>query len=84
MKKQYKELQKKLKNKFDKPLGNNYPIYSSVGLWLKQCDIDPTEEHLNIIFYIFGAIPYPYQESDRLEILSYLKTYPYSITLSKT
>jgi len=83
LKKQYEELQKKLKNTFVKQKGH-YEINGSVGFWLKQCDIQPTPEHLKIIYFIFGAIPYPYQESDRLEVLDYLNTYSFSNTLSNT
>ncbi len=77
MKKAYKELRKKLKNKFVKPKGNDYAINGSVGLWLHQCGIKPTETHITIIYKIFGSIPYPYQEWDRKFILKYLKNNKY-------
>lgn len=77
MKKAYKDLRKKLKNHFDKPKGSNYEVSSSVGLWLHQCGVKPTEKHIQIIYKIFGSIPYPYQETDRKFILRYLKKNKY-------
>jgi hypothetical protein len=76
MKSSYKELRKNLKNRFYKePKG--YEIRGSVGVWCKQCDINPTPKTLKIICLIFGSVPYCYQESDRTKILKYLKTHKY-------
>ncbi len=76
-KKAYKQLRKKLKNHFTIPKGNNYAVYSSIGLWVKQCGITPKLEHTNIICTIFGSVPYPFQEADRTKILKYLKNHKY-------
>jgi len=73
MKKEYKQLRKKLKNKFDKPRGKDYAIQGSVGMWFEQCGIKPTSKHLNIVCTIFGSVPYPYQEYDRTTIIRFLK-----------
>jgi hypothetical protein len=78
MKKQFKELKKKLCNSF--PEDDNrqsYAIYHSVNVWLEHCGITPTTTHVSIITAIYGAIPLCYQESDRLEILNYLATHKY-------
>jgi len=77
MKTAFKQLKKKLENKFDRPSGKDYAIKSSVGLWVSQCEIKPTSNHLNIICTIFGSVPYPYQEADRKKILKYLKKNKY-------
>jgi hypothetical protein len=77
MKKTYKELRKKLKDKFVKQQGTSYNINSSLGLWLIQSDIKPTPKHINIICTIFGSVPYPYQAEDRGIILTYLKNNKY-------
>ena len=75
MKKQYKELKKKLKDTYIKQgSGANYEVSSSVGYWVAQCGIHPTEEHTKIIYNIFGSIPYPYQKLDRKIVLDYLHT----------
>ncbi len=85
MKKTYKQLQKKLKNHFDKPTTRDYNIAGGVGLWLKQCGIKkPTAKHLNIVCLIFGSVPYPYQEKDRKVILKYLKKHKYKDSVCKT
>ena len=76
-KKSYKEIRKKLKNRFDKPRGNEYNSMGSVGMWLKQCGIEPTPIKLNIICKIKGNVPYPYQEADRLFIIEYLQKNKY-------
>jgi len=78
MKKEYKELRKKLKNEF-KPSKKNleHKLKGSVGLWLIQCDIEPTSIHLNIICSIFGSVPYCNQEYDRKYILDYLQNNKY-------
>ena len=77
MKKAYKELRKKLKNKFVKPKGNDYEINGSVGLWVTQCGIKATSKHTDIICTIFGSVPYPYQELDRKFILYFLRENKY-------
>lgn len=83
-KKAYKELRKKLKNKWVKPKGE-YGLPSAIGAWLVQCDIQPTVEHTNILCRIMGSVPYPHQESDRLILITYLKNHKYkeyALTLS--
>jgi len=75
-KKAYKELQKKLKNRF-KPTTKDYNINGSVGQWVAQSNIKPKPEHTKIICLIFGSVPYCYQESDRKVILNYLKKHKY-------
>ncbi len=70
--KPYKQLRKKLKNKYVKTPGE-FMIYSSVGAWVSQCGIKPKPEHLRIICEIFGSVPYVHQEKDRKVILKYLK-----------
>ena len=75
-KKAYKELQKKLKDKFTKPRGE-YAIPTVVGTWMAQCNIKPTATHLNIICKIFGGVPYPHQPLDRKVVLKYLKKNKY-------
>ena len=76
MKKSYKELKKKLKNKFTRPKGE-YSVPSSTGVWFKQCGIKPTPSHLFIVCTILGSVPYPHQESDRLIIITYLNKTKY-------
>ena len=77
-KKAYKQLQKKLQNKFDKPKYNGeYCGLSSVRLWVKQCGIKPHVDHTRIICKIKGRVPYPYQKADRKFILKYLKKNKY-------
>lgn len=75
-KKVYKELRKKLKNHFVKPKGN-YGVPSAVGEWFLQSDITPTKWHLEIVCNIFGSVPYPHQEDDRLFVITYLKRNKY-------
>lgn len=75
-KKAYKELQKKLKNKFTR-VGSEYGIPSVVGLWFLQCGIIHTSDKLNIVCTIFGSVPYPHQEADRKIVLKYLKKNKY-------
>ncbi len=77
MKKAYKQLQKKLKNKFIQ--SGEYGVPSAVDEWFKQCKINPTSEHLNIVCTIFGSVPYPHQEKDRLFIIEYLKDNKYKV-----
>ena len=77
MKTAYKELRKKLQNVFSVPKGNDYAIKGSVGLWFTQCGISANSKHLNIVCTIFGSVPYPHQEEDRLIILNYLKKNKY-------
>lgn len=80
MKDSYKELRKKLKNKFDKPNGgHNYEAHSSVGVWVKQCGIRPTATHTTIICKIMGHVPFVYVEADRKKILKYLKKNKYKV-----
>ncbi len=74
-KKAYKELRKKLKNKFTG--SSQYGVPSAVLDWIDQSDIDTTLEHLNIVFTIMGSVPYPHQEADRLVIINYLKEHKY-------
>ena len=76
MKKAYKELQKKLQNDYTQPRGDYY-IAGSVGEWLTQSNIEPTEDKLRIIYKIHGAIPYPNNKADRNQILNYLKSTKY-------
>jgi len=76
MKKSYKELQKNLQDSYIQPKGDYY-IAGSVGEWLTQSGIEPTEEKLRIIYKIHGAIPYPNNPKDRKEILNYLKSTKY-------
>lgn len=74
MKTEYKELRKKLKDKFVKVNGGfNYEAHRSVGLWVSQCGITPTVVHTDIICTIMGHIPFVYQPDDRKKILDYLK-----------
>ena len=78
MKKQYKELKKKLKNEFIKPNhGQNFDAYGGVGLWCLQCGVKPSQIHTTIICKIIGRVPFLYQESDRKVILKYLKKNKY-------
>lgn len=78
MKDSYKELRKKLKDHFTAPNnGKNYEIGGSVGMWVKQCGINPTAKHTIIICTIFGSVPYPYQSYDRKLILMFLKDNKY-------
>ena len=72
----YKELKSNLVDEFFNKKGD-YLIKDSVGNWLKQCGVQPTEEHLNIVFKIMGSVPYPAQQSDRLIIITYLKNHKY-------
>ena len=83
MKKAYKELQKRLVNRYLKPKGE-YGIPSSVGDWFVQCGIKPTSNHLAIVCKIMGYIPYPHQESDRLIIITYLKKNKYKVYKNDT
>ncbi len=76
-KEQYKELRKKLKDKFQRSKHMDYEIAGSVGEWLKQCDIIPSTGKLKIICTIFGSIPYPYQEKDRKFIITFLRENKY-------
>jgi len=76
MKDSYKELRRKLRNEFVKPRGD-YGVPSSVGVWLYQCAIKPDKYNLSIICKIKGSVPYPHQEVDRLEIITYLKNNKY-------
>ena len=72
--KAYKQLRKKLKNKYQKQnTAKGYNIYGSVGDWVTQCGINCKPTHLRIICEIFGSVPYVYQERDRKVILKYLK-----------
>jgi len=79
MKKAYKQLQKKLKNKFKKTLiTNEYSLIEGIKDWLKICNIKPSQKHIKIICKIFDdSVPYPYQESHRLKTLEYLKNHKY-------
>ena len=73
MKTEYKELRKKLQNKF-KVTTKDYSLNGSVGQWVKQCGMKPSDVHTNIICTIHGSVPYCYQERDRQQILLYLET----------
>lgn len=75
MKKEYKQLRKKLTNKFNPmlPYNNGYETVGNVQHWVKQSGIKYNSNHLKIICLIFGSVPYPYQKKDRKKILKYLK-----------
>lgn len=78
MKEAYKELREKLHTNVSfKSSNNEYSMVGTVGDWVKQCGIKPTQEHTTIICNIFDGVPYPYNKADRDEILSYLKKYKY-------
>ena len=78
MKAEYKELRKKLKDRFTRiNQGNGFETICSVGLWVKQCGIVPTAIHTNVICKILGRVPFVYQPDDRKIILSYLKKHKY-------
>ena len=72
-KKAYKQLRKKLKNKYDKPVESEYSAQRAVKLWVTQSGIKYAPTHLKLLCVIYGAIPHPYQESSRKKILKYLK-----------
>lgn len=76
MKKEYKQLQKKLKNSFVQSQ-KDYGIVTGVHEWLLQSGLKPNLKHKNIVYTIFGSVPYPYQEVDRKTILKYLKKNKY-------
>ena len=78
-KKAYKQLQKKLTDKFIKPNGDGYQIKGGVRAWLEQCGIKKKQRHdcFIITYNIFGSVPYPYQKADRKVILKYLKKHSY-------
>ena len=69
----YKQLRKKLQNKF-KVTTKDYSLNGSIGQWVEQCGIKPLAAHTNIICTIYGSVPYCYQEQDRQQILLYLET----------
>jgi len=77
MKKQYKELQKKLVN-IELPKSNNeFGLVSNLKIWLNECDIKPSIKTLTVIYYIFKSAPYVHQEQDRLVIINYLQSNKY-------
>ena len=71
----YQELKLKLKNDYKQHKGD-YNTVVGITSWLEFCGIKKvTDEHISIIYWIFGAIPYVYSEKDRLEIINYLQTH---------
>ena len=72
-KKAYKQLRKKLKNKFDNPFTDGYPLLGGIIEWVRQCDIKCTADHTTLLIRIYGGGFYPYQKKDRKKILKYLK-----------
>ena len=72
--KAYTQLSKKLKNEFVNDQKGEYSVGQGVEFWIRQCGITCNVEHLCIVYYIFGGVPYVYQEAHRKEILDYLKT----------
>jgi hypothetical protein len=77
MKKAYKDLQKNLKNSFDKLPGTDYSIAANARHWIKQHCKNYTDEHFVILCKIYGSIFYPYQKKDRKVILKYLKNHKF-------
>jgi len=77
MKKAYKQLQKKLSNKFKRLDSKDYSVLGNVIRWVEQSGIKYNRKHLDIICNIIGSVPYPYQEKDRKVILKYLKNHKY-------
>jgi len=71
----YNELRKCLRNRFVSQNGNNG--IDSVNEWLTQCDIQPPSNHITIICSIYGSLPYPHQERDRVKIINYLNKFRY-------
>jgi len=68
----YKQLRKKLKDKFTSTT-KDYNLAGSIGQWVAQCGITPNKHHTNIICTIHGSVPYCHQEQDRRNVLRYLK-----------
>ena len=73
MKKSYKQLKKKLLNRFLSGTSREYSVDASVGQWVAQCKIPVNHKHTEIICTIYGSVMYPYQEKDRVIVLEYLK-----------
>jgi len=73
MKKEYKQLRKKLKDEFINPYTSEYRVLGALVAWVNQCGIKCNASHVEILGGIMEGTIYPYQRRDRKKILKYLK-----------
>lgn len=73
--KAYKQLRKKLKNKFVNPYNyiDGYEVMGAIESWVTQCGIKCTDKHVHVLTMMHGGVFYPYQKKDRKKVLKYLK-----------
>lgn len=74
--KPYKQLRKKLKNKYCNPftVDTGYNGIGAIIAWVSQSGITCKAKHVQILVRINdGKLFYPYQKADRKKILKYLK-----------